>query len=382
MTTLTVCIPVEPSMAAPDHLVALLLADPASSVEIIIGGAAASAELEMRAKADRRLRILPADGQAKPAAMLWRDLVEAAEGQWITLVHPQDMIEPDLPLLLDHLSGERPDADSLGWNAFQIDSRADRAIAANVAVPMLHHLSDIDKSRMLAAYFQWEGARQVPLMPFGLFHGAIRRELATTILGACGPMSWQTLVPEHEWKARSLLFCSRMVLSNRPLSAVDLRPFQRRSIASALQGFPLGPHQGLTGAVAEVQARVLSELGGDWPGFGPDFVRACLFDCMMEHDRSAFDAKCQAYRGALRLIPGGAAFAADFQPPYYPALPADPRRGRDDATILVDRFICGARTAQDFYRAVNAMLTPVAIVVERPAPAEDSHEDRRRVAAV
>lgn len=366
MPKLTVCIPVTPGMPAPTYLAQRLLAKPDTSVELIVapyGNTCDDAtELHALASEDKRLRILPPAPDNISAAQLWLGTVAAATGDWITLLQPLDMLEPDLPNLLVYLDKTQPNLDALGWNAFQINPAAPRHIKTTVAVPILHNVSEMDKTKLLDAYFQWSGSQQVPRMPFGLYHGAIKRSLLETILSTCGPMSWLTPIPHHEWAARVLIFSDAMGLSNRPLSAVSTTPFKSGSTRSALEGFPFHAGLGLTAAIAEVQARVLAELGSSWSGFNEHFIRACMYDCVLEHQSAAFEPKCQAYFTAILQMPGGQQLVQDFKPQFMPQMPDDPRRGLHGKTLLIDRFIGNAVTAQEFFNVVRSMIAPVPIM--------------------
>jgi len=371
MPKLSLCIPVEPDHILPAYLVTELLKNADSDLEIILScfGDAVhrDGQLTAIAESDPRLRILPPAPEGLSAAELWVGTVRAAEGDWISLVYPEDMIEPDLPDLLAYLEVEHPGADALGWSAFQIAADAPRNIKSNIPVPVLHNVSEFDKRPMLEAFFQWREAARVPRMPFGLYHGAIKRSLLDGIIAACGELSWLTLVPQYEWAARVLLFSNSLLFSNRPLSAMHERRFETRPVPSAIKNFPLHSGVGLTAAIAEVQARVLMELGSEWTGFGEDFARACLYDCALDHSPEGFKAKSEAYRRALSSMPGGAALANGFHPPYSALPPEDRRRGLHGMALMVDRFIGNAVTAHQFYSVVNSMMTPVKLMT---SPAE------------
>lgn len=370
MTKLSVCIPVEVGMSPPDYLVGRLLADAASSIEVVVGvtddasRGTVLASLGPDLAGDARLQVVKIPADSLSTAQFWIEIVGHARGEWLSIVNPQDMIEPDLPQLIEHVEHDNPGVDAIGWNAFQIDAQASPDLPASVVVPVLHNSTEMDKTRMLQAFFQWEGAQRLPVMPFGLYHGALRRGLVDTILAASGELSWLTVAPQYEWSARTIVFANMLVLSNRPLSAVDVRPFSLQDIPSALQGFPFTPKLGITATVGEIQARVLHELGAQWAGFNENFVRACLYDCVMEHDRSIFAVKAQRYVEALKRMPGGPEQAAGFRPQYMPHLPPNTSRGKTGALLSVDRFIGKARTAQEFYAVVNDIMTPVRIIID------------------
>ncbi|MGR6432076.1 hypothetical protein ACU5AY_14275 [Rhizobium sp. PAMB 3174] len=365
MPKLSICIPVEPGYSPPLHLVQSLLAKPDADLEIIVApymdSCDAAVELHDIAARDPRLVILPSAPENISAANLWIGTVAAVTGEWLTLVRPGDMIEPDLADVLAYLDRALPGTDALGWNSFQIDASHPRDVAASIAIPRQHHITAMDKTPMLQAFFLWAGAHDTPTMPFGLFHGAIKRTLLETILANSGPLSWLTPLPQYEWSARVLMFSEQMALSYRPLSAVDFRPYQPLAIPSPLEGFPFNAGIGVTAAIADIQARLLTDLGSPWNGFGEDFIRACLIDCMKTHDRAAFDVKVAAYREALARC-GDGRFAQAFAPEYNPMPRPDRRRGVQGQVLLADRFLGNAVTAQEFYAAANGVLSAIKVV--------------------
>ena len=369
MPKLSVCIPVEPDFAAPCSLVEALLKQREMDVEVIVSLFESSREqaqpLYERAENDGRLKILPPAPDNITAAQLWIGTLQSACGDWVTLVYPDDMLEPDLPHLLSHIEKNHPQADALGWNSIQINPSATRDAKAAVAIPVMHQVSEFDKATMLDAFFNWTNAPQVPKVPFGLFHGALKRSLVDAILGASAPTSWLTPVPRFEWTARVVLFANELLLSSRPMSATSATPYQPVMVRSALEGFPFDGSLGVTAAIAEVQARVLSELGSEWAGFNEHFVRSCSVDCILEHDPMAYEKRCLAYQTAIRSMPGGEHLLPYFQPKFFPEAPEDKRRGLVGQTLLVDRFIGNAQTAQEFYKVVRSMLAPVFVVTGR-----------------
>ncbi len=367
MPKLSICIPVEPGHVLPTYVISQLLKNTAADLEIIVSGFGdhihSSSDIMTIAQSDSRLRILPPAPDNISAAQLWVGTVYAAEGDWVSLIYPEDMIEPDLPDLLAYVEHKHPNADVLGWSGFLIDAAAPRFITSTVAIPALHNVTAYDKAPMLEAFFYWKDAQQMPRMPFGLFHGAVKRKLIQTVLESCGELSWLTLLPQYEWTARLLIFSEAFAYSNRPLSAINHTPFKPHMVPSAIQNFPLHSGIGITAAIAEIQVRTLMEMGSEWGGFGEGFVTACMYDCAAEHNPEAFRAKCDGYRKAFLSMPNGAAFIPGFTPPYSATPPSDNRRGLYGKALLIDRFIGNAVTAQEFYAVMRSILTPIEVII-------------------
>ena len=280
---LSICIPVEKGSQSSLALVQAMLAEPANPVELIVAPhgemAAELARLQEIAGTDHRLKILPETPDMIARSDLWLGTVAAASGDWICLVKPEDMLEPELATVLSFVEEDMPDVDALGWNHFQIDAEAPRHIPQSVPIPIQHHVFEVDKAAMLEAFFMWKDSSNVPKAPFGLFHGAIKRSLLTAIIENSGPNGWQTPLPQHEWAARTILFANKLALSARPMSAANAPKFQPASAPASPYGSPFGAGMGVTAAIAEIQARVLLDLGSEWAGCNENFLRACMLDC-------------------------------------------------------------------------------------------------------
>ncbi|MFB2551946.1 hypothetical protein [Ensifer soli] len=355
--TVTFCIPVSAADAAPSRLVAALTAG-SDDIEIVVAAPEAIAGDLPALSADPRLRLVTAPLDPGDLRALWRLALENATGDWVTLVEPGDMIEAGLAALSGFVEGVAPSADAIGWNTFQIDPRQDAAAADSVAVPTSFNVHTFEKTAMLKAFFYWQGSLDVPKVPFGVFHGLVRRPLLETMLAIPDAMPWTTPVPRFEWTAKTVLCADALVFCARPMSAINALPFDAVPVAPG--GFPLHAGIGITAAVAEAQFYVLRSLGSDWLGAEADFIRACIIDCMKEVEPARFEAKARAYGAALAAL--DPALARAFQPQFRGRPPRDTRRGLHGDTLMVDRFLGGARDAQDFFGVVRAMIAPLDFI--------------------
>jgi hypothetical protein len=362
MTKLSICIPVETAAQDALPLVTAILANRNADLEIVLtkpSEFALSDALLSAASGDGRVRITDAD-PGTTRQFLWRHAVSATVGDWVTLVNPDDMIESDLSIMVAFLETSSPGIDALAWNAFQIDPHAEPGKASSVAIPASSHITTIDKTPMLKAFFNWEGSLNSPKMPFGLHHAAIRRSLVDTLLQLPEPQDWSTPVPQYEWAAKVLLFANELAFSPRSMSVLGATPFVAQAPLHPWN-FPFHSGLGLAGAVAEVQFHVLRELSNPWDAGHEAFVRALMIDCMMETTREAYVRKGNGYFAALSEFEGGR-LAPLFRPEFHEVRPRDTRRGLHGDAILVDRFIGGAQTPQEFYAVAKSLLTPMAVL--------------------
>lgn len=362
MTKLSICIPVETAAQDVLSLVTLLLEKQDNDFEIVIAKPAdvvLSAPIAELAASGAAI-VIAEVAAGSTRQHLWRQAALAARGDWATLVNPGDMIESDLAKMVAFLETTSPNVDALAWNAFQIDRNAEPGKSSSVAIPASYHIEKFDKTAMLKTFFYWENSLNSPKMPYGLYHAAIRRSLLDALLQLPEPLDWSTPVPQYEWAAKVLLFANELAFCARPMSAIDVAPFAAQPPLQPWN-FPFHSGLGIAGAVAEVQFHVLRELDSPWSGGGDAFVRAAMIDCMMEASREAYKNKGNAYFAALKEFEGGH-LAPLFRPEFHEVRPKDHRRGLHDGALLVDRFIAGARDAQEFYTTVTLMLAPVGLI--------------------
>ncbi|WP_426123909.1 hypothetical protein [Pararhizobium sp. PWRC1-1] len=362
MTKLSICIPVETAAQNALPLVTMLLENQSADFEIVIAKPAdVSLTDALTGLATSETRVMTTDAPAGiTRQLLWRHAVSAAKGDWVTLVNPGDVIESELATMVAYLETSSPDVDALAWNVLQIDRHAEPGKASSVAIPARYHIDKLDKTGMLKAFFYWENSLNVPKMPYGLHHAAIRRSLVDALLQLPQPSDWSTPVPQYEWAAKVLLFSNELAFSARPMSAVSTSPFAAAPPVHPWN-FPFHSGLGLTGAVAEVQFHVLRELDTPWSGGSEAFVRATVIDCMMETGRETYKNKGNAYFAALKGFEGGH-LAPFFRPEFHEIRPKDTRRGLHDGALLIDRFIGGARDAAEFYTMIKPILTPVGLI--------------------
>ncbi len=365
MTKISICIPVEAGSAAPVRLAKTLLGDPNADLEVIVAPCGDDCrdidELRAMAEAEPRLMILPTAPADISPCHHWLGTVAAMRGDWVTVVRPDDAVEPEIAAFVEHAEKTVPGMDAFAWNTFQIDAGARRDIPASVAIPMQHHTRELDKDDLLNKGFKWVESSNVPNMAFGIYHAAISRSLLETVLANSGELSWQTPLPQYEWAARVLIYAQKFGFSSRPLSAIDARRHVPGPTTAVMPDFPFHAGIGLTAGIAEVHARVLRDLGIDWESFNDAFLRACMIDCLLENREEEFEAMAQRYYAAIQRMDGGR-LAGAFRPPYMAEPEADLRRGRRGMLVFANRFIGGAVTAAEFFSVIRHMLAQIDVV--------------------
>jgi len=365
MAGLSLIIPIEAHEKRPEALVKALATKPRIDLEILLVPAsaeiAAREDLASLADIDPRVRVVMPTSPALSPLSLWSYGVDAARSEWLSVVRPDDIFEPEALAVAEFVKGKLGSVDSIGWNALQINPAAEPGKASSVAIPTKYDIAELNKTDMLKAFYLWEGSTNVPKMPFGLFHAIISRELAETIAGSIRTADREHGLAQWEWAARTVLMGEKFVFCSRPLSVLNTKPFEAPAQPLVRSDFPFHAGIGLTAGIAEIQFSVFAEMGALWNGSQENFIRATIFDCMFETEPQAFNDKCNAYYRALQKWEGGA-HASLFKPQFVGERPLDKRRGLHGNLLMIDRHIAGARNAQEFYNIIRNFLVPVGLI--------------------
>ena len=359
MTTLSVLIPAVHGEAEDlAGLVSGFVSHDLANTELVIGVDAGN--VPKRPLGDYPyVKLVPADTAALSQQALWADLISTSAGRWLTLINPADAIEPALARMVDFVAKADSGIDALAWSQIEIDPADRPEFRQSIALPTGHQILTLEKAAMLRAFFMWEKSGSAPKMPFGLYHGAIRRDLAMKVLATLDASGRSSAAPRYEWAGRAIMAANRLAFSDRPMSAINKTAFSPDLRASQSPGFPLHGGLGVTAAIAEVQHAIFAEMRAVWgQGAEENVIRAAMIDCMGETDRDIFETKAAAYRDALNAWKP--LFAGQFQPVFASAGRRETRQGLVDSTLFVNRFIGNARDAHSFYRAIRSILTPVA----------------------
>lgn len=365
MAGLSLIIPVETHESRPETLIKALAAKPGIDLEILVVPASAEVagreDLASLSTIDSRVRIVLPAGPVVSAVSLWGAGIDAAKSDWLSVVRPDDIFEPDALAVAEFVKGKLGTIDSIGWNALQINPGAEPGKSSSVAIPTKHDIVELNKTEMLKAFYLWEGSAIVPKMPFGIYHAIISRELAETVLGSIRAAGREHALPQWEWAARTVLMGEKFAFCSRPLSVINAGSYEIPAQPLVRADFPFHAGIGLTAGIAEIQFSAFAEMGALWTGSQENFVRAIMLDCMVETEPQAFNDKCNAYYRALTMWEVGA-HAKLFRPQFAGERPLDRRRGLHGNLLMIDRHIAGARDAQEFYTIIRNFLVPVGII--------------------
>ena len=387
MTRLTICIPTRNRQSYAMDAARHMLASERDDFEILIGDnsddAAPLADF-VKEMSDERLRLLSPED--KPLAMKdnWERMPQHARGEWISFIGDDDYLDPDLCEALRVTSKKVPQADAFTWGRSYFvwpEARAEREITR---IPTGSHLVHMDKKELMRKMFFWEDAKDRPACPFGVYHGALKKELLNRIRDAFSNRYFEHPNADYDSICKTVMMADMCIYWERPLSVfgackasntaglrddeVGLERIRtvREENAGVLEAdnFPFPVELGITASVGHTIEWFKQRYGIELSGWEDAFIKACAGDCETQTDRKRFDSKKAAYTAAIRDW-RGAKVAKQFNPTYKHRPDVPKFMGHAEGHLSFDMAIGNARSAAEFYRLINAMLFPVRLLENR-----------------
>jgi hypothetical protein len=387
MTRLTICIPTRNRQRYAMDAVRHMLASKRDDFEILIGDnsddaaplAGFVAEIN-----DSRLRLLAPE--EKPLAMQdnWERMPQHARGEWISIIGDDDYLDPDLCEVLRLTTQRVPNADALTWGRSYFvwpEARSHREITR---IPTGSHLMHMEKKDLMRKMFFWEDAKDRPACPFGIYHGALKKDLLERIRSAFSNRYFEHPNADYDSICKTVMMADMCIYWERPLSvfgacaasntaglrdtAVGLERIRtvRAENESQLEAadFPFPIELGITSSVAHAVEWFKQRYGIELNGWEEGFIKACAGDCESQTDRALFEEKKAGYAAAIRQWRGAQALKL-FNPTFKHRPDVPKFMGHAEAHLNFDMGIGNAQTAAEFYNLLNGMLFPVRLLESR-----------------
>ncbi|WP_417425563.1 glycosyltransferase family 2 protein [Hoeflea sp.] len=387
MTRLTICIPTRNRQSYAMDAVRHMLASMRQDFEILIADNSddaiplASFVAEQK---DSRVRLLPPE--EKPLSMQdnWERLPQQARGEWVSIIGDDDYLDPELCEALRVTSLRVPNADAFAWGRSYFvwpDARGEREITR---VPTGSHLMHMAKKDLMRKMFFWEDAKDRPACPFGIYHGALKKELLDRIRDAFSNRYFEHANPDYDSICKTVMMADFCIYWERPLSvfgackasnSAGLRDdaVGRERIKTVREesngeleaaNFPFPLELGITASVAHTVEWFKQRYGIELNGWEEGFIKACAGDCESQNDRVRFDAKKAGYAAAIKEWRGGKALK-QFNPVYRYRADVPKFMGHAEDNLFFDMAIGNAQTAAEYYRLLDGMLFPVHLLESR-----------------
>ncbi|WP_299866408.1 glycosyltransferase family A protein [uncultured Hoeflea sp.] len=387
MTRLTICIPTRNRQSYAMDAVRHMLASPRDDFEILIGDnsddPAPLADFVAQT-GDDRLRLLPPAAEALSLRSNWERMPDQAHGEWISFIGDDDYLDPELCEALKVTSERVPHADAFTWGrAYFVwpDARSHREITR---IPTGSHLIHMEKKDLMRKMFFWEDAKDRPACPFGVYHGALKKDLMKRIRDAFSNRYFEHPNVDYDSICKTVMMADACIYWERPLSvfgsckasnSAGLRDYEigvqryqtfleENDAEIEAQDFPFPVDLGVTTSVAHTIEWFKQRYGIALNGWEEGFIAACAGDCETQSDRAVFEKKKAAYRTAIKAW-GGAQALKQFKPVYKYRPDVPKFMGHAEDHLNFDMAIGNAGTAAEYYAILDGMLFPVHLLENR-----------------
>lgn len=387
MRRLTICIPTRNRQFYAMDAVRHMLASNRQDFEILIADnsddAAPLHEFVKEAN-DTRLRLLPPEDQVLSMRANWERIPPHARGEWLSYMGDDDYIDPELSDALRVTSLIMPNVDAFTWGRFHYiwpDARSGTEI---IKIPTGSHLAHFGKKELMRRMFYWEGAKDRPACSFGVYHGAIKKELLDRIRDAFSDCYFEHPNADYDNICKTVMMADCCILWERPLSVfgackasntigIRNRDIGRKRLETFVKesdselearDFPFPIDIGITTHVGHTIEWFKQRYDIELSGWESNFIKACVNDCEQLADRDWFDEKKQRYSQAIKAWRGTEALKL-FKPVYRYGSDVPKFMGHGEGSLHLNMEIGNAQSAAEFYNLINGMLFPVHLLEGR-----------------
>jgi len=379
VTLLSICIPLREAEETLAASVRQMLASERTDFEILIADFTGGKTAELSRLADElkdtRLRMLlpQQDGSAgltMTASACWNQMIPEARGDWISIIGASDYADPDIGEVISATVKRVPDADALAWGRARYVAPIHRNGVEIARIATGSNLTLPEQTDMMRKQFYWDGASDRPECHFGVWHGAVRRQLLERTREAFPGVYFEQSAPAIDSTCKTVMLARRMVFWERPLSvqSAGMNPTmsapdkQDRPFADFPFSAENGPAAAAALAIEAFKRRYDIELGG-WED---NFVKACAHDCETETSGERFQSRKAAYAKAITDWRGKRAMA-NFKPEFKRNPKLHRFQGLRDEYLYFNMAMDQTETAAEFYALINAMLFPVHLLNDKLA---------------
>jgi hypothetical protein len=204
--------------------VSYFLANPQQDVQVIVVDASDS-HLDCRHKLaaylhDPRLRLI--DNSLSTTGLLasmvdnWSIALDAAEGEWITIVGDDDVLDPQVTSLIREVVVRAPQITAITWHKINFD--IDLSLPREIKVPMgtkVHLAAGLES---LVKQASWPNAVSPPTSIATPYHGAVRHDVLSKIRDVRLGKWFAFVIPDYDlgWSVAALN--ETFALCERPFS--------------------------------------------------------------------------------------------------------------------------------------------------------------------
>lgn len=387
MPKLSICVLTQNNQEICKRTLTSLLKQNQDQLEIIVADASDNKDIlanftdELNSKS---VKYLPVHTTNKTEH--WNLAMSATNGEWITFMSDSDYIDPKIVEVIDVLENDNKKVDALGWNKLHYDWPEQRSGIKSTKIQMSAGFFTVSSAQMRKRFlgFEKEG-----LIPFSVYHGAIKRKLAERIKNRFGGVYFEHAVPSYEFGFKALVEARELAFSERALSimsheseellseAIDEKDllakrsvfYQDLQLEDNIPDFPF-KHEWSPRLFAAITLRwLINKYGDDFRAHGIDddqwrknYVKCRRHECNQTFSKSEFERLKSLYGEALDSWHDGK-YRAMFNPSFSHKLAAQKDlTGCFEKTLFLDKNAFGATTPAEFYTAHECFVAPTKVI--------------------
>jgi glycosyltransferase involved in cell wall biosynthesis len=380
---LSICVPSRNRQRYFQETIGFLLESTRDDVEFVLADNSDDATVMngfMADIVDPRVKYLASTDRTLSMKENWARCLEAATGDWITVIGDDDLIDPEVVHALQAAIALKSGLEAFGWSHMQYAWATEASPPRNVRLRMAATFHDMPRSLIFRRAYRWDDAGMTLNSGFSVYHSAISRRLLEKVRARFGGVYFEHPTLDYDNALKNAALGQNFVYCMRPFSILGACPeshsvlaFEPKRFAEVvarlkaeigsdfesepwMRGFPFPSVLGMTATIAQVHQFMHHTYGIGMEGWEPNFAAACAAYCSKFKERDDFEAVSSGLREAFAIFKGGA-FLKDFRPTFTPHREAGIYTGMLEGDLLVDDRIGGARTPTEFYKVVNALLT-------------------------
>lgn len=387
MTTLSICIPTRDNSDICKRTIEGILRENSNEFELIIADASKDKDILadfISERNDQRARHVAVN--ANNRIEHWNKAIVECVGDWITFISDSDYVDPKIVDFLSQIEpvSEDQNIEAVGWNKIDYDwpEHRNEILSAKIWMNWQAFAVNIDEMRNRFCSFEREG-----LIPFSIYHGAVKRDLADRIRDRFGGVYFEHPMTSYEFgykvlmEAHDIAFCER---SNSVLSAHSEDLLSEATDPSDMEYKKRQFYN-------DIKFQNFEDIGADFPfefewsprlfsaitliwlmkkygdvfsadGWQKNFVERRVDECNGLFSHKRFIELSNLFRGAIEKWEGGR-YAQYFSPNFNPKhFSQKDYKGYFNGCLFMDKNALDAKTPSEFYAAYENFVLPTSAV--------------------
>ncbi|RYE52124.1 MAG: glycosyltransferase family 2 protein, partial [Rhizobiaceae bacterium] len=373
--TLSICVPSRNRQRYFKETIAYLLGKTRTDVEFVLADNSDDPSVMndfMADVGDARVKYLASADRTLSMKENWVRCLDVAQGEWITVIGDDDLIDPDLVDALQMAKALKPGLEAFGWSHMRYGWPTEESPPRNVRIKLAATFHDMPRSLIFRRAYRWDDAGITLNSGFSIYHSAISRTLLDRVKSRFGGVYFEHPTIDYDNGLKNAAIGKSFVYCMRPFSILGACPESNSVIAFDtarfseaverlkselghdfesepwMRGFPFPSMLGMTATIAQVHQFMQFTYKIGIEGWEPNFARSCAAYCSRFEDKADFDIVSKGFRDAFASWKRGA-FLKHFQPTFTRHVNAEIYTGIIEDSLCVDCTIGAAATPAEFY---------------------------------